>query len=141
MEAARRWLAGGSLLLCALALALACSGDSGRPAPPTGRTATATPTATSEPTTTAGRVATPLPTAEPTSTPDLGMILPDLQTAASDEVYITVNAGGVRLLHFSTEVHNTGAGPMQIVSDELNADLSEDGTVAWQIIETRTAGS
>ena len=133
----KRLIAGTSLLV-ALVL-LACSGDAEpalEPATPT-RESASTPDTTATPEA-PGRTptATVAPTA--TSTPDLGLILPDLETTDSDDVYISVNFNGVRLLHFSTEVHNTGPGPLQVIGPEPEAGA--DATEAWQVIETRAAG-
>ena len=54
----------------------------------------------------------------------------------TDDIYVSVSTGA-RLLHFSTDVMNTGPGPLQVLG---TLDEATGVTAATQVIETRDYG-
>jgi hypothetical protein len=132
-RAGTRLLAGAAALFAVLTSACEESADTPDPTPTLAATRTATPEATA--TAPASPTSSPTPEATP-APPDFGLILADLQTRDSDDIYVSVSAGA-RLLRFSTDVINAGRGALALLGD---ADGTAEVTAATQIIETREYG-
>ena len=60
------------------------------------------------------------PSATPSEVP-AGALLPDLRSLPAREVAIEVLAGGERRLRFTSSLANVGAGPLELVPDDLTA--------------------